>query len=289
MDLRLRAIDERLVERLASALRVRRATARCLVGRGVADPRDAQGFIDPRLCDAQQLVPVRPHDEDSDWFAFAVMVCRTLLQQLRPHGKVMYAASPLASGSDFERNVLDAFAIRSADEMPDRSVVIVDEAHTTPQAVIEVLRKLSATVSARGRSLSVIFAAQPSENNLSTKSIQAVDHLMATRSRLLPFGREECAGYVGHRLAVGGGTGISFSPSAIDVLFALSGGVPRLVNLLCERALREAAAAQCWRIEPSFVEMAATSLELLRAQPRRFRWFARPGRVGAVAQAGRGG
>ena len=216
-------------------------------------------------------------------------LCRTLLQQLRPHGKVMYAASPLASGSDFERNVLDAFAIRSADEMPDRSVVIVDEAHTTPQAVIEVLRKLSATVSARGRSLSVIFAAQPSENNLSTKSIQAVDHLMATRSRLLPFGREECAGYVGHRLAVGGGTGISFSPSAIDVLFALSGGVPRLVNLLCERALREAAAAQCWRIEPALVEMAATSLELLRAQPRRFRWFARPGRVGAVAQAGRAG
>lgn len=49
MDLQPRTVDERLVERLASALRVRPATARCLVGRGVADPGDARGFIDPRL------------------------------------------------------------------------------------------------------------------------------------------------------------------------------------------------------------------------------------------------
>ena len=49
MHLRLRPVDDRLVERLASALRVRAATARCLVARGVHDPRDAQSFVDPRL------------------------------------------------------------------------------------------------------------------------------------------------------------------------------------------------------------------------------------------------
>lgn len=49
MDLRPRSLDDRLAERLASALRVRRATARCLVARGVAEPGDARGFIDPRL------------------------------------------------------------------------------------------------------------------------------------------------------------------------------------------------------------------------------------------------
>jgi len=46
---RVRCLDERLVDRLAGALRVRPATARCLVARGVVEPRDAQGFIDPRL------------------------------------------------------------------------------------------------------------------------------------------------------------------------------------------------------------------------------------------------
>jgi single-stranded-DNA-specific exonuclease len=49
VQLRLRSLDERVVSRLAGALRVRPATARCLVARGVVEPSDAQGFIDPRL------------------------------------------------------------------------------------------------------------------------------------------------------------------------------------------------------------------------------------------------
>jgi single-stranded-DNA-specific exonuclease len=49
VQVRLRSLDERVVQRLAGALRVRPATARCLVARGVVEPRDAQGFIDPRL------------------------------------------------------------------------------------------------------------------------------------------------------------------------------------------------------------------------------------------------
>jgi single-stranded-DNA-specific exonuclease len=49
VQLRLRDVDEALVSKLAGALRVRPATARCLVGRGVTEPRAAQGFIDPRL------------------------------------------------------------------------------------------------------------------------------------------------------------------------------------------------------------------------------------------------
>ena len=49
VQLRLRRVDETIVSKLAGALRVRPATARCLVGRGVIEPREAQGFIDPRL------------------------------------------------------------------------------------------------------------------------------------------------------------------------------------------------------------------------------------------------
>jgi len=49
VDTRLRALDERLVTKIAASLRVRPATARCLVARGVTEPSEAQGFIDPRL------------------------------------------------------------------------------------------------------------------------------------------------------------------------------------------------------------------------------------------------
>ena len=49
MHVRVRNLDQSIVDRIAGALRVRPATARCLVARGVVEPRDAQGFIDPRL------------------------------------------------------------------------------------------------------------------------------------------------------------------------------------------------------------------------------------------------
>ena len=49
MQVTLRPADERIVKNLASSLRVRAATARCLAVRGVVDAKDAQGFIDPRL------------------------------------------------------------------------------------------------------------------------------------------------------------------------------------------------------------------------------------------------
>jgi general secretion pathway protein A len=105
--------------------------------------------------------------------------------------------------------------------------------------------------------------------------MQALDQQISTRARLLPFGREDCAAYISHRLKLAGGADVGFTSRAIDVLFALSGGVPRLVNLLCERALCEAAAGRARRIEPAYIEAAASALELLRARPKRFRWFHR--------------
>ena len=69
---------------------------------------------------------------------------------------------------------------------------------------------------------------------------------------MLPLGRDECAAYVAHRLTIAGDDAavIVHATRAIDLLYALSGGVPRLVNLLCERALQEAAAAGAHQIEP---------------------------------------
>src|SRR5690606_22249431 len=57
---------------------------------GFACPMFSERFVDPRLCDTQQgtLAPVKPHDRDSDWFAFAVMVFRTLLG-VSPWGGVL--------------------------------------------------------------------------------------------------------------------------------------------------------------------------------------------------------
>jgi len=110
---------------------------------------------------------------------------------------------------------------------------------------------------------------------LRSSNNRALDDRVSTKARLLPLGRDECAAYVAYRLTIAGGGGatVSFSHRAIDVLYGLSGGVPRLVNLLCERALQEAAAADEHTVEPDGIDSAASALELLRARRRRFRWF----------------
>ena len=93
------------------------------------------------------------------------------------------------------------------------------------------------------------------------------------RARLLPLERDECERYITHRLAIAGGVAVTFSPQSLDVIYTLSGGVARLVNLVCERGLQEAAIAQVHRVEASMIESAASALDLLRLRPKRFRWY----------------
>jgi general secretion pathway protein A len=228
-------------------------------------------------------------------------ICRTLVEQLRRRSPVAYVPNALLSPADLLRRLLYDFglasdhnvvvdATSSSQELYDMfvhvlkdvqpakesAVLILDEAHTTPPAIVDELTRLaSITVDGCYAALQTVLAAQPIENEDDPAGIRRLDSEITTRARLLPFGREDCAAYVTHRLTVAGGAGVTFTPRAIDVLFGLSGGVPRLINLLCERALQESAAHERRKIEPAAIEAAATALELLRARRRRFRWFHR--------------
>jgi hypothetical protein len=66
---------------------------------------------------------------------------------------------------------------------------------------------------------------------------------------------------------------VTFSAAAADAIYTLSGGVPRLVNLLCERGLQQAADLGSTVVGPQMIESAAAALDLIRLRPRRFRWY----------------
>lgn len=225
-------------------------------------------------------------------------ICHTLIEQLRRRMAVAYASNALLSPIDLLRRLVLHFHVgseieatfnttSSADELNDMlvqalsnpqlrkegAVVIVDEAHNAPPVILEELARLAALIIEGERALQVVLAAQPLENDAANAGLREIDGDIATRARLLPFGREDCVAYVTHRLGVAGGANVTFTPRAIDVLFGLSGGVPRLINLLCERALQESAAHERRTIEPAAIEAAASALELLRARRKRFRWF----------------
>jgi len=229
------------------------------------------------------------------------LMARTLVEQLRRRALVSLVSNPLVTPGELFRLLLSDFGAapgmhtsgHGADATPaelndqliaflsrlntprDGAVVVIDEAHTLPVAIIAHLLSL-AGVDSGGKLLQLVFFGQSAIGEPGALGIRAIDEQSPAKVRLLPLGRDECAAYVAHRLTLaGGGTTPSFTPRAIDMLYGVSGGVPRLVNLLCERALQEAASHQSHKIEPSMIEAASSALQLLRARPRRFRWFSR--------------
>jgi hypothetical protein len=109
----------------------------------------SERFVDPRLCDPQQLVPIRPHDEDSDWFAYAVMVLRSLVC-VGPWGGVAKSCLPgaraLRRHSVFAADVTYPRAARPLVILPDELVDTLskifedDQRGVFPRSVLERLR-----------------------------------------------------------------------------------------------------------------------------------------------------
>ena len=167
--------------------------------------------------------------------------------------------------------MFDAFLVRLK-STSEGAVLIVDEAHSLPPAAKEQVLEIATLASNKDRVLQFLLAGQPGRGGAPMLPTFADDR-HSVRARLQPLERDECEKYIVHRLAIGGGHLVTFSPAAIEVIYNLSGGVPRLVNLLCERALQETAARETNRVEPQMIESAASALDLIRLRPKRFRWY----------------
>jgi general secretion pathway protein A len=155
------------------------------------------------------------------------------------------------------------------------AVVLVDEAHSLPVSVVEQLLLLGALEPGDHR-LQVVLIGQPAAGERGAVGFRALTEHASTKARLLPLGHDECEAYLVHRIGVAGGVRKElFSAAAIELIFSLSNGVPRLINLIAERALQEAGAERCRKIGPPAIDAAVSSLELLRGAHRRFRWFNR--------------
>jgi general secretion pathway protein A len=226
-------------------------------------------------------------------------LCRTLSDLQERKSRAALVGNALLSPEDLLRVMLqDLGAVAEADvragtllaatrgELIDRfeaflsqlqssgagAVMIIDEAHSLPPSTLDQIVEIAGLASNRQKALQFLLASQPAMGGGATLP-RGADDKLAVRARLLPLERDECERYVHHRLTIAGGTAVTFSAAAIEVIYALSGGVPRLVNLLCERALQEGAAAQSMRMEPGMIESAASALDLLRLRPKRFRWY----------------
>jgi general secretion pathway protein A len=126
----------------------------------------------------------------------------------------------------------------------ETAVLIVDEAQGLALNVIEQLCMLLNLQTPQGNLLQIILCGQPEfEEMLQRPGLRQMRQRVAVRCRTLPLTLEQSRAYVGSRLRVAGGTDSDaaiFHPEALQALFLYSGGIPRVLNLLCEQALMRA-------------------------------------------------
>ncbi|MGH9318944.1 MAG: ExeA family protein [Vicinamibacteria bacterium] len=141
-------------------------------------------------------------------------------------------------------------------------VLLVDEAQALADGQLEELRHLT-NLEVQGRKLiEIVLAGQPPlEARLAAPEFEALRQRIAVRSYLKPLSLEHTAAYIHWRLeAAGSGDSRFFGLGAIQAVHRRSCGVPRLINLICDRALLTGYADDARSIEATAVELAANEL-----------------------------
>jgi general secretion pathway protein A len=160
--------------------------------------------------------------------------------------------------SDLRRTLVDF--LQSLTALGARAILIVDEAQKLPPAVMQQIRKLAALEDGGRPLLQIVLAGQPNlRDTLRLPELRDLDARVAIRYRLRPLVLEETAAYVTHRLAIAGARSTAtFTPKAMQQVHRASGGNPRLINILCDRALVAAYAGRSAAVEADQVyEVAA--------------------------------
>ena len=154
-------------------------------------------------------------------------------------------------------DILNAYLLR-AHAKGQRVVVVVDEAHQLEPEVLEQVRLLTNLETATQKLLQIILIGQPELRELLDRNdLRQLAQRITGRYHLNPLSKDETAAYVRHRLRVAGSTSDIFAPMALLELHRLAGGVPRLINIIADRALLGAYTQDRHRITGKVVRDAA--------------------------------
>jgi general secretion pathway protein A len=186
-------------------------------------------------------------------------VCRCFLGQLPPETDIAIILNPKVSVLDLLRTICEELAIPENDEAPSNkkyidllnaylldahargrtTAIIIDEAQNLDKDVLEQLRLLTNLETNTHKLLKIILLGQPELHNvLAAPEMLQLNQRITSRYHLAPLGPDDVRRYIRHRLMVaGGGTQRLFTGEAIRHVARLSHGIPRIINLLCDRAL----------------------------------------------------
>ena len=218
-------------------------------------------------------------------------LCRTLLEQFDETTFTALILNPFLSVEELLHEVLLSFGLVSKDALRSgrlstaskhelirtlhdfllslvplhgSAVLIIDEAQHLSADVLEEIRVLSNLETNDQKLLQIVIVGQLNLLDVLHKAeLRQLDQRISIRCSLKALTREEVEAYVTHRLWVArGSAAVSFTARAFDLVHALSGGVPRVINLLCDRSLMIACEQQTSRIAEEHVVHAAGQLGL---------------------------
>jgi general secretion pathway protein A len=165
-----------------------------------------------------------------------------------------------------------------------RVVLIVDEAQNLTPELLEQVRLLTNLETETQKLLQIILIGQPElRDMLARNDLRQLAQRITGRYHLEPLSRDEAAAYVKHRLRIAGATVDIFTTGALAELYRASGGVPRLLNIIGDRALLGGYSEDRHLITAALVRKAASEVSGRRITPAWLPWTLGAGTVAVVA------
>jgi general secretion pathway protein A len=235
-------------------------------------------------------------------------VLRSLLQQLPPHCDVALILNPRVTPAEFLLAICDELHVQvpagsegSVKALVDllthflldahgrsrRIVLMVDEAQNLDADVLEQVRLLTNLETATQKLLQIILIGQPELREVLAKpELRQLAQRITGRYHLEALGKGEALAYIRHRLRVAGATRDIFTPGAQRELFRLSNGVPRIINVIADRALLGAYTREQHEVNGALVRRAASEVYGRPVLAPWVRWLAIGGAVAGAALLG---
>lgn len=214
-------------------------------------------------------------------------VCRCLLEQMPENTNVALVLNPKVVASELLATICDELHIPypegsssiktfvdrinsyllEANAAGRKTVVIIDESQNLDANVLEQLRLLTNLETNQRKLMQIIMLGQPElQQILESPEMEQLNQRITARFHLHALNKNEVADYIRHRLAVAGLRADLFARSAVRLIYRLTGGVPRRINVLCDRALLGVYVQNSNRVDRKTIHKAAH--EVFGARPR---------------------
>ncbi|MEJ2656705.1 MAG: AAA family ATPase, partial [Desulfobacterales bacterium] len=207
-------------------------------------------------------------------------LCRAFLENLDHHTKAAYIFNPKLDSLQLLKAINDEFGIPSnADNIKDlidtlnvflieqktkgeNTILLIDEAQNLTNEVLEQLRLLSNLETTRHKLLHIILVGQPElKEKLNSYELRQLGQRISLSCQLVPLNFKEVRQYIQHRIHIASEkTSIRFDPAAYRFIYKYSRGIPRLINIVCDRALLTAFGLDQQKITGDIVRTAIREL-----------------------------